>query len=152
MWYIDMIINGFYGLDILINFRTTYYDEEGQEVTDGVLVALKYIKTTLFIDIITVIPFEEIIPIEPKYKDMLRIISILKATRIPKFRNVIYRLEIKDEIKALYSIAVMFIYLICYVHCTTCLFFYLISIDKTWIPLREAAYLKTDLWYADLIS
>lgn len=76
----------------------------------------------------------------------------MKATRIPKFRNVIYRLEIKDEVKALYSIAVMFIYLLCYVHCTTCIFFYLVSLDKSWIPIKDASYLKTDLWFVDLVS
>lgn len=29
LWYVDMIINAIYLLDIFVNFRTTYYNDDG---------------------------------------------------------------------------------------------------------------------------
>jgi len=141
-----MIINGFYGLDILLNFRTTYYDDDGKEITNGLMVAWHYIKTGLVLDILTMLPFEELFPVKGNSKKFLKMISVVKGTRIGKLRTVIYRLDIKDEVKALYSIVIMFLYFVIYVHCSSCLFFYLISLDKTWIPIIELDKHRTNLW------
>lgn len=52
----------------------------------------------------------------------------------------------RDDYKAYFGIITMAIYLLVYVHCNTCLFFYLISIDQTWIPIKDLARAWTDLY------
>ena len=40
----------------------------------------------------------------------------------------------------------MTIYLFIYIHCTTCLWFYLVSIDQTWMPIKDTMVGYTDVW------
>jgi hypothetical protein len=58
-----MVINGIYGMDIFMNLRTTYYDDDGKEITNGLQITWNYIKTGLIPDLVTSIPFEEIFPV-----------------------------------------------------------------------------------------
>lgn len=39
----DIIIDAFYFFDIIINFRTCYYNEDGEEETTGWKIALRYV-------------------------------------------------------------------------------------------------------------
>jgi hypothetical protein len=132
-----MVINGMYVMDIFINLRTTYYDDDGKEITSGWEITWNYIKTGLVPDLITSVPLEEIFPVEGNNKKLLKMISVLKGTRIKKLKDVIYRLDIKDESKALYSILIMSVYFIIYIHCSSCIFYYIVSLDKSWIPIID---------------
>lgn len=141
-----MVINALYVMDIFMNMRTTYYDYDGKEITNGWDILWNYIKTALVPDLLTSIPFEEIIPVKGNNKKLLKMISVLKGTRIKKFKDVIYRLDIKDETKALYNMLLMSTYFIIYIHCTACLFYYIISLDESWVPINDLSQGKTDLW------
>ena len=58
--FIDLL---FY-LDIFISFRTTYMTTQGEEIMDSALIARKYIwHGTLVLDLLSVIPFNAIIPV-----------------------------------------------------------------------------------------
>ena len=51
-----------FGLDIAINFRTTYSNENNEEIVDPKMTSKKYMKSKLFIvDVITVLPLPEIL-------------------------------------------------------------------------------------------
>ena len=52
----------------------------------------------------------------------------------------------KDSNKAYFAILVMIIYLVIYIHCATCLWFILCSLDESWVPLKDIPKLSTDLW------
>jgi hypothetical protein len=58
-----MVINGFYIVDIFLNTRTTYYDDDGKEITDGWQILWNYIKTGLLPDLLTSVPLEEMFPV-----------------------------------------------------------------------------------------
>jgi hypothetical protein len=115
------------------------------------MVTWNYIKTGLIPDLVTSVPLEEIFPVQGNSKKLLKMISVLKGTRIKKFKDVIYRLDIKDESKALYSILLMSVYFIIYIHCSSCLFFYIISLDKSWVPLIDLSAGKTNLWVSNQV-
>jgi len=40
-------------------------------------------------------------------------------------------------------------YLLIYIHCTTCMYFFLMSMDKSWVPIKDTIYKKTDLYVRD---
>lgn len=49
-----------FGIDILINFRTTYLNRQtGDEVTNSKAIALEYIKSKFWVDLTATIPFDE---------------------------------------------------------------------------------------------
>ena len=57
-----MIILVLFIIDIIINFRTTYFDEHSAEIVDAKMIALKYFKSIFFfMDLISIIPFELLI-------------------------------------------------------------------------------------------
>ena len=59
-WYfnLDLIINIIFGIDIIVNFITSYYDEDGNEVFEYDKIAINYVKKlTFYIDAISTIPF-----------------------------------------------------------------------------------------------
>lgn len=56
---INAVIDFFFVLDIIVSFRTTYIDHRGQEVFDQWRIAKKYLKLVFWIDLATVIPFDQ---------------------------------------------------------------------------------------------
>ena len=58
---VDLIINIVFICDMLVNFRTTFIDEEsGEEVTDLKEIAVNYLKSRFKIDVIGVLPWDDI--------------------------------------------------------------------------------------------
>ena len=54
-----MFLNGMYMLDIFINLRTSYYNDDGFEENDGWKIFLKYFKGQMLIDLVCCIPWQE---------------------------------------------------------------------------------------------
>ena len=54
---LDLIINILFIFDIVIGFRTTYFDAWGNEIRSPKLIAKKYIKGMFFIDLFSSIPY-----------------------------------------------------------------------------------------------
>ena len=51
--YMDLFFDVFFGLDILINFISSYYDEKNQLVFTLKDIVLNYLKTYFFLDFIS---------------------------------------------------------------------------------------------------
>lgn len=78
-------------IDIAVQFRTTYFSVEGEEVRDWKKIAKRYFKGMFFIDFIATIPWS-LTPI-----DSLKLLKIFKVTRITRFTKVIQKLELKED-------------------------------------------------------
>lgn len=61
-------------------------------------------------------------------------LGILKLIRIFRINKVIIYLNVKQEIKLTIKLIKLIFFLLMYVHFTGCLWFYLISLNKVWIP------------------
>lgn len=57
-FYLNESITVIFFLDIIINFRTAYYNEYGELIDDSREVARNYLTSWFFIDLISTIPFE----------------------------------------------------------------------------------------------
>ena len=58
--YMDLFFDVFFGLDILINFISSYYDEKNQLIFTLKDIVLNYLKTYFFLDLISCFPIEMI--------------------------------------------------------------------------------------------
>lgn len=57
----DFFLLSLFALDILINFRTTYYDEQQAEIVDSRMIMRNYLKNyNFYIDVVSTIPVSEI--------------------------------------------------------------------------------------------
>ena len=81
---IDLITWFIYILDVLVNVRTTYIDNFGQEVTDGNLIAMKYIGSFRFvIDILSLFnaPNFVVSSADSSTQIVLNMLGLLKLSR-----------------------------------------------------------------------
>lgn len=78
-------------IDILVQFRTTFFNETGEEVRDWHKIAVKYLKGMFFIDLVATIPWG-LADYTP-----LKLLKILKVSRITRFTKVIEKLELKED-------------------------------------------------------
>lgn len=82
-------------LDIGITMRTTYFDEENDEIIDGKLILNHYIKSTNFyIDVISALPISEIYG--GKDKNIVRLLSVIKILRLARLGRLIKLLKNED--------------------------------------------------------
>ena len=58
--YMDLFFDVFFGLDSLINFISSYYDEKNQLIFTLKDIVLNYLKTYFFLDLISCFPIEMI--------------------------------------------------------------------------------------------
>lgn len=57
VWFvIDTIIDFAFMFDILVNFLSAYYDDEGNLVKENKTIAKKYLKTWFFVDLLASLP------------------------------------------------------------------------------------------------
>jgi hypothetical protein len=59
---VDIIIDIIFGIDIIVNFRTSYYNKVGEEVLDSWDIAYKYMMGGRFLmDFLASFPFDKVI-------------------------------------------------------------------------------------------
>ena len=121
--------------DIIISFNTTVYCE-GSLIKSHKLVAIYYLKTDLFIDILAGFPFEiffmdllgfyETTPRTfDSYREYMRILLLLRMLKLYKISRVVYQLHIHFPQTTFNTFVQLFIYflLVAFVsHWITCLF------------------------------
>ena len=96
---IDLIINILFIFDIVIGFRTTYFDPMGNKIRSPKLIAKKYIKGMFFVDFFSSIPYRYVkIVFSPI--DNISFLKILKIARISRFGPFVQKLELNAEDKA----------------------------------------------------
>jgi len=106
---IQSIIDIFYILDVIISFRTTYYNRMGEIVLDKKLVRVKYFKTWFWPDVIASLPYSHIVNLISLHNGRgwgqaprsLRLFSLLKLLRIFRLGNKIDRLSTAKSFRIL---------------------------------------------------
>lgn len=77
----NYFIDFFFLLDILVNFRTVYIDDKGQEVKQLKDIAKFYVKRAFFIDILATVPFDDILQISSEYKAYIKELQETKQSQ-----------------------------------------------------------------------
>jgi len=120
-------------IDICLTFRTTYYDEEGEEVFDAKKIAKKYLLGRLFVDLISTVPLDSVGSLS-----ILQTFQLLKLFRLSRISKIIKNLPMKEDIKAGIKVLNLIFMLFIYIHCIACLDFLIVNHYKNWCP---------PLWY-----
>jgi len=59
--YLNYFIDSFFFIDIILNFRTSFYpDRTGEEIIDKSTITISYLKGMFFWDLISTIPFDTV--------------------------------------------------------------------------------------------
>ncbi|KAF4042984.1 Ion transport protein [Phytophthora infestans] len=105
-WYVlEMIIDGFFLVDILLNFRTAYFDDERKLIYDPRTLFWRYAKGWFLLDLISTVPIDELFQavvgtsnqtvrlFPTKLLRLFRIARLLKLTRLIKLSRVFGRIR-----------------------------------------------------------
>ena len=136
------IIDTIYILDIVIQFRTTYFDKmTGNEIWDLRKISRKYMKGSFFIDLLaTVSIVPNIFGIQGWWSG-LEFFGLLKLLRINRFRHVITNSNQNAETKALLVILYVVFILIVYIHFIACFIWWTFNRQDDWVAPKEFGYL-----------
>ncbi|CAK9035264.1 Potassium voltage-gated channel subfamily H member 6 (Ether-a-go-go-related gene potassium channel) (ERG) (Eag-related protein) (Ether-a-go-go-related protein) (Voltage-gated potassium channel subunit Kv11.2) [Durusdinium trenchii] len=99
---IEVLVDVCFAVDILLTFRTTYCDDESQEVFDSKRVALHYARTWLSVDVVTAIPFEYVIAGTGDSVRLLKgskVFKVLKLLRAIKFLKILQATEVGSRLE-----------------------------------------------------
>ncbi|RHY28669.1 hypothetical protein DYB25_013727 [Aphanomyces astaci] len=98
--YLDTFVDVLFGLDIILTFRLAYHNAERQLVCNAVIIAKKYAKGWLVVDLLSTLPIDSIgrlfVPSEnaaqvaqsTKFLRMFRVARLFKLVRLLKIGKV----------------------------------------------------------------
>ncbi|CAI2362152.1 unnamed protein product [Moneuplotes crassus] len=134
----NLIMDSFFIVDIMLNFRTTYLDEEnGIEIASNRKICLQYIKGRFWIDLVSSLPTDIILlAFNPGsgIETTLILLKLLKLIRLSRLSRVITYLNFKSNVKMSLRLFQLIFFLILYFHLTACFWFYITRDNKRWIP------------------
>lgn len=111
--------------DILIAFRTTYFDSiSGEEIYNARKTAVEYLKSRFLIDFVSTIPLDSISEYLFKVKNKkLQLFSTLKLVRIARMDRMITRLNVTSNTKHKLKLLKLGLYYLLYIHVLGCIWF-----------------------------
>lgn len=130
--FINHIIDVVFFLDIFLNFRTSYQNIlTGDEVTEPNQIAINYIKGRFWIDVLASIPFELVLLIfyDQTFSKKFVLLSMLKLFRVLRLGRIITYMNETDDVKLSLRLFKVCFFLILYIHCTGCLWYYIGALD-----------------------
>lgn len=85
---------------MVINFRSAFIDDLGDEITCPRLIAINYLQFYFWMDLIATIPIDDLIVVITNiHNDAFKLFGILKLGRLLKLKKIISYLNVVDEIK-----------------------------------------------------
>ena len=101
--------------DLLLNFLTSYYSQEGDEIQDYSKIATHYLKRLFVLDLICLIPFEII------GLSWLQFISLIKMIRFLKIRRFLSKIAVSKVCKQLIKLILLVLFFACFHHFFACI-------------------------------
>lgn len=155
MYYIELIMDIIFGIDILLNFNTGYY-YKGTIIMKRSKVILNYISTWFVMDILASFPYDLVIEVAltsqggnsslSQYSDapqllrmlkLIRFLRILRLLRVMKLKRLLYKLEefmITDFLNTVMDFAKLLILVFFITHWMACTFYFVGDYEKTTNP------------------
>lgn len=114
---------------------------------------MNYLKGRFWIDLLATIPFDTIVElIFLQTTKEFQLFGILKLIRIARINKLVAYMNVREDTKISLNITKLFFYLSIYFHILGCLWYYIVSQSKKWIPPLDTIYpvstfFSQDLWY-----
>ena len=132
-WLIDFC----FLVDIIVVFRTLVTsDYGGALVSDKGVIAMKYLRGDFCIDLLATIPFDSVVELfsEQETARSFKVFGVLKLVRLLRLTRIIRNMNVRRDSKTMLKLAKLIFFLIMYVHCTSCLWYFIVKRDGLWMP------------------
>lgn len=96
MQFFNNLTDFFFFLDICVAFRTTFYSmDSGEEIYNSKKVAVRYIQSSFFVDLVSTMPVNHIGAfITGEANPLLKLFSLLKLVRVTRLGKMIARMNV----------------------------------------------------------
>ena len=130
------IIDICFFIDIIIIFRTAIYGENMDLVTEPRAIAVNYLAGNFWIDFLSTVPLDTLAGIfmRKQNAERFKLFAILKLIRVVRLNRIIRGLPAARQIKATLKIMNLTFFLMLYVHCVGCMWYFMIKQDQLWVP------------------
>lgn len=116
---VNYIVDVGFMLDLIINFRTTFiHPKTGNEVVSTKEIAVAYLKGRFWIDLLAILPFDNIGELFFGSGDtaLLKSISLLKLVRVLRLNKIISIIKVANDVKLSLKLGKLIFFLIIYLH------------------------------------
>lgn len=105
------------------------------------------------IDLLATIPFDTLFDgmVDKSVSGKLSLFSLLKLFRVLRLTKIISYINTSENIKHSLKIFKLIFFLVTYIHCQACLWFFYTNFEKSWFPL-EKILLNERHFYDDDVS
>uniref|UniRef100_UPI00398E8FB3 potassium voltage-gated channel subfamily H member 6a isoform X2 n=1 Tax=Pristiophorus japonicus TaxID=55135 RepID=UPI00398E8FB3 len=127
---VDLIVDIMFIIDIIINFRTTYVNENDEVVSHPANIAIHYFKGWFLIDIVAAIPFDLLI-FRSGSDETTTLIGLLKTARLLRLVRVARKLDRYSE----YGAAVLFLLMCTFAliaHWLACIWYAIGNVERSY--------------------
>ncbi|CAI2367564.1 unnamed protein product [Moneuplotes crassus] len=148
--FLNIMIDFTFVLDVVISFRTSVIIEStAQEIYDNKKIAMNYLKGRFWIDFPASIPFDLFTYIFSGLRSnqlALQMIGLLKLVRILRLSRLITYLNVKSELKMSLKLVKLIFFLILFLHCLACIWFFIVKQNEEWMPPLDYVWVETGLY------
>ena len=140
--------------DIIINFRTTYiHQRTGKEVTNLWQIAGNYLYIRFWVDFLATIPFDTVgtLAFQSSSGSLLQLFSLLKLVRVLRLGRIISIMKVRDDIKLSLKLIKLIFFLMMYLHCLGCAWYYIVMEYENWMPPLDYVWVQTDFYEEGLV-
>lgn len=138
---VDYIVDIMFIIDIFINFRTTFVDENDEVVSHPCRIAVHYLKTWFIIDLVAAIPFELLIMIGNTIESTT-LIGLFKTARLLRLVRVARKLDHYSE----YGTAVLCLLMCSFAllaHWLACIWYFIGNLEQRDESLNTIGWLDS---------
>ncbi|VDK46217.1 unnamed protein product [Anisakis simplex] len=145
---IDLFVDIMFIVDIIINFRTTYVNENDEVVSHPGKIAIHYFKGWFIIDMIAAVPFDLLL-VNTNSDETTTLIGLLKTARLLRLVRVARKLDRYSEYGAAVLVLLMAVFALI-AHWLGCLWYAIGSME---LPHKEFTWLhQLGLFYSVAIA
>lgn len=152
---IFLVIDGIYLIDVILNFNTTFIDDDG-EVSIRTRIYKNYLKKSFAIDILSLFPFDVIVAWTgnqlSRYYFLTLLVSLLKINKLFRASDIIRNWEVHEDVKAWAKIFKLFVYLFLWVHFNACIWFIVVNETKVWTTILSNYKVVQNFYELDYFS
>ena len=144
-------IDFFFMIDVVINFRTSYInDATGVEELNLKTISVKYLKSRFTVDLLASIPIDFLSYAfaggAGSNTFLLQMFGLLKLVRVLRLSRLITYLNLKNNVKMSLKLIKLIFFLVMYLHCLGCLWYFIVKQEKAWIPPLDYVFITTDIY------
>eukprot|EP00474_Spongospora_subterranea_P010680 CRZ11138.1 hypothetical protein [Spongospora subterranea] len=132
----DIVVDVFFGLDVVISFFTAYENNRGRLETDQYRITSHYLSTYFIIDIVSIFPFFLFVRADdglvmsvlrvPRLIKLLKLVRIVKLLRNYRLRSLLISVEYSPYVhQKLLRIVELAAVVLAFAHFSACIWYYL---------------------------